>query len=113
VTGCPSKTRKKKALEVLNSLGLVHRRNEFPYSLSGGEQQRVAIARALVREPLILLADEPTGNIDEVSGAEIMELLRDIHRRGTVVVMATHDLKLASSSPFRAIHMEKGRIVSR
>ncbi|MFQ5905171.1 MAG: cell division ATP-binding protein FtsE [bacterium] len=113
VTGCPPRVRKKKALEVLNALRLVHRRNEYPYSLSGGEQQRVAIARALVREPLILLADEPTGNIDETSGAEIVELLTEINRSGTAVVMATHKLKLAESSPFRVVYMEKGRIVGK
>jgi len=113
VTGCPPRVRKKKALEVLTSLRMVHRRNEYPYSLSGGEQQRVAIARALVREPLILLADEPTGNIDEKSGAEIVELLNEINRSGTAVVMATHKLELAESSPFKLVYMEKGRIVEK
>ncbi|TET43808.1 ATP-binding cassette domain-containing protein [candidate division TA06 bacterium] len=113
VTGSPAKKRKKKALEALNALGMVHRRNEYPFSLSGGEQQKVAIARALVREPLILLADEPTGNIDESSGTEIVELLKEINRSGTAVVMATHDLKLAESSPFRTVYMEKSRIVEK
>ena len=113
VTGSPAKKRKKKSLEVLNALGIVHRRNEHPFSLSGGEQQKVAIARALVREPLILLADEPTGNIDESSGMEIVELLKEINRSGTAVVMATHDLRLAESSPFRTVYMEKSRIVEK
>lgn len=110
VTRCPARVRKKKALETLTALGIVHRRNEYPYSLSGGEQQRVAIARALVREPLILLADEPTGNVDDTSGKEIVELLNEINRSGTAVVMATHKLELAEKSPHRIIHMEKGRI---
>lgn len=111
VTGSPARKRKKKALEVLNALGVVHRRNEYPFSLSGGEQQKVAIARALVREPLILLADEPTGNIDEISGTEIVELLKEINRSGTAVIMATHDLKLAECNPFRTVYMDRGRIV--
>jgi cell division transport system ATP-binding protein len=111
VTRCPPRTRKKKALEALTALGIVHRRNEYPYSISGGEQQRTAIARALVREPLILLADEPTGNVDDTSGSEIVDLLKDINRSGTAVVMATHKLDLAENSPYRVVYMERGRIV--
>jgi cell division transport system ATP-binding protein len=111
VTRCPAKVRKKKALETLTALGMVHRRNEFPYSISGGEQQRAAIARALVREPLILLADEPTGNVDDASGREIVDLLNEINRSGTAVVMATHKLDLAENSPHRIVYMDKGKIV--
>lgn len=111
VTRCPARIRKKKALETLTALGMVHRRNEYPYSISGGEQQRVAIARALVREPLILLADEPTGNVDDRSGGEIVELLNHINRSGTAVVMATHKLDLAENSPHRIVYMDKGKIV--
>jgi cell division transport system ATP-binding protein len=111
VTRCPPRARKKKALEALTALGIVHRRNEYPYSISGGEQQRTAIARALVREPLILLADEPTGTVDDTSGSEIVELLKEINRSGTAVVMATHKLDLAENSPYRVVYMEKGRIV--
>jgi cell division transport system ATP-binding protein len=111
VTRCPAKVRKKKALETLTALGMVHRRNEFPYSISGGEQQRAAIARALVREPLILLADEPTGNVDDASGREIVDLLNEINRSGTAVVMATHKLDLAENSPHRIVYMDKGTIV--
>ncbi len=111
VTRCPPRARKKKALETLTALGIVHRRNEYPYSISGGEQQRTAIARALVREPLILLADEPTGNVDDTSGSEIVELLKEINRSGTAVVMATHKLDLAENSPYRVVYMERGRIV--
>ena len=111
VTRCPARIRKKKALETLTALGMVHRRNDFPYSISGGEQQRVAIARALVREPFILLADEPTGNVDEASGREIVDLLNEINRSGTAVVMATHKLDLAEKSPHRIIYMDNGRVV--
>ncbi len=85
---------KKRVLHALADVGLSHKRNQMPHELSGGEQQRVVIARALVNEPLVLLADEPTGNLDPVSSAEIMDLLTKINMRGTAVLMATHNYDL-------------------
>ena len=80
----------------------------MPYELSGGERQKVVIARALVHEPYVLLADEPTGNIDPKGTAEIMDILLTIHARGTTVVMATHDLPLVDRMPFPIIRLERG-----
>ena len=83
----------------------------LPHELSGGEQQRVAIARALVNDPLVLLADEPTGNLDERSTRGIFQLLRDINASGTAVLMATHDLTLVRETQFRTLEMNRGRLV--
>ena len=111
VTNTPRKLIREKVMEVLADVHLSHKRNAFPYQLSGGEQQRVAIARALVREPFILLADEPTGNVDPEAAEEILSLLRDINAKGTAVVMATHDLELVARSGARRVILEDGSIV--
>jgi cell division transport system ATP-binding protein len=95
---------------VLAEVGLFHRRNALPRELSGGEQQRVAIARAVVNEPLVVLADEPTGNLDRQIGAGIFELLRRIHLSGTSVLVATHDEEMARRFGARVIRLEEGRI---
>ena len=87
-----------------------HRTNHLPSQLSGGQQQRVAVARALAGDPLILLADEPTGNLDSSNGEAVMELLRDLHRGGTTICMVTHDPRFARYAQ-RAIHLFDGRIV--
>ncbi|MCX8015042.1 MAG: ATP-binding cassette domain-containing protein, partial [candidate division WOR-3 bacterium] len=99
-------------MSALNKVGLGNRKDFYPYQLSGGEQQKVAIARALVREPKILLADEPTGNIDYQGSAEIFNLLKMINYQGTTVIMATHDNLLAETTNKRIIKLENGKILS-
>lgn len=98
--------------ESLNKVGLYNRRDFYPYQLSGGEQQKVAIARALAKNPEILLADEPTANIDYKGTDEIIGLLKEINYTGTTVIMATHDHILAESSKKRIIRLENGKIKS-
>jgi len=110
VTGTPSSMIKKKVLRVLNQVGLGNRRNHYPRELSGGEQQRVAIARALVNEPFILLADEPTGNLDPKSATEILEIIESINKRGTAVLMATHNYSLIKQFPHKTINMFQGEL---
>ncbi len=96
---------------VLDLVGLIHKTEVFPSELSGGEQQRVSLARAIVNRPLLLLADEPTGNLDPDTSWEIMELLREINRRGTTIVMATHNREIVNRMQKRVIALEKGRLV--
>ena len=100
---------KRKVLRVLAEVGLSHKRNKLPYQLSGGEQQRVAIARALVNEPIVLLADEPTGNLDPNSAEDIMQLLEKINRKGTAVLMATHDYRLVRNTRRKIVKIENGK----
>ena len=101
---------RKKTHQTLRLVGLSHKEKAYPLSLSGGEQQRVAIARAVVKDPLILLADEPTGNLDPQLTMEIMELFRGIHRRGTTVVVATHSRELLKDTDFKVIVLHNGKI---
>ena len=101
---------KKMTARVLVKVDLNHRRNHLPNQLSGGEQQRVAIARALVVEPYVILADEPTGNLDPESSNLILDLLVSIQQQGTSVVMATHDYNLIGGRGFRLIHLEDGKV---
>ena len=101
-----------KAEEVLKDVGLGHRLNNFPAQLSGGEQQRVAIARAVVNEPAILLADEPTGNLDPTNSWEIMKLLEEANERGTTVLVVTHNQEIVNEMKKRVVTMKKGVIVS-
>ena len=96
---------------MLKWVGLQHRMNAFPMELSGGEQQRIAIARALVNDPTIILADEPTGNLDPDLSLEIMNLFREINARGTTVVVATHDRELIRRVGRRALTLDHGHIV--
>ena len=96
---------------LLEQVGLGKRTSHYPKLLSGGEQQRVAIARALVNEPSVLLADEPTGNLDERATRGVFQLLRDINASGTAVVMATHDLDLVRQAPYRVIELQEGALV--
>jgi len=102
---------KKKVLHVLADVGLSHKRYQMPNELSGGEQQRVVIARALVNEPVVLLADEPTGNLDPTSSAEIMELLTKINMRGTAILMATHNYDLVKKYPARVVQLKEGQLI--
>lgn len=102
-----------KIMEVLNLVGLLHRYDAMVYELSTGEQQRVAIARALLKKPIIMLADEPTGNLDPETSEEILKLLLDINSMGTTVIVATHDWRLLEiAKDKRVVKMEKGQIIS-
>ena len=111
--GTPLKERRRRATEILIELGLADRLDHRPADMSGGEQQRVAIARALVKTPDILLADEPTGNLDRDNAVRIAELLSEQNRRGLTVIVATHDQTLAHSHAQKIIRMEYGRITGR
>lgn len=109
--GIPRNERHQRAVAILEKLGLADRTSHRPSDLSGGEQQRVAVARALVKEPTILFADEPTGNLDQENSRQIVALLQELSRDGLTVVMVTHDLELAKSYATRAIRMHYGRLV--
>ncbi|HKR00255.1 MAG TPA: ABC transporter ATP-binding protein [Pyrinomonadaceae bacterium] len=108
--GMKTTERRSKVNAALEKVGMGHRSKHLPSQLSGGQQQRVAVARAIVAEPAILLADEPTGNLDSVNGQIVMELLRDLHRAGTTVCMVTHDPRYALYAD-RTIHLFDGRVV--
>jgi putative ABC transport system ATP-binding protein len=110
-SGIPLRERRKRAAEALHRVGLGHRLDHEPHELSGGERQRVAIARAVVGEPPLLLADEPTGNLDTASGHGVIDLIRDLHDGGTTVVIITHDREIAGGLP-RQVHMRDGLIVT-
>ena len=101
---------KKKVLTVLANVGLSHKRNSMPHQLSGGEQQRVAIARALVNEPILLLADEPTGNLDPSTSLDILKLLKDINAKGTAVLMATHNYDLVRKAQGRIVQIKDRKV---
>lgn len=111
VTDTTPRDLRKKMMEILTYLRLSHKKFSYPYQLSGGEQQKVAIARALVRDPYILLADEPTGNLDVKSSQEIIDILCDVNYKGTTVLMATHDLKLAKKVKKRMLVIENNKLV--
>src|SRR6204780_2511807 len=108
--GMPSAERKKRVQEALERVGMNHRVKHYPSQLSGGQQQRVAVARALGGDPSILLADEPTGNLDSANGEAVMDLLRDLHKNGATICMVTHDPRYALFAD-RTIRMFDGRIV--
>ncbi len=111
VLGWGKKDINKRVYHVLKQMGLEHKINSTPLRLSGGEQQRIALARALVNEPKIILADEPTGNLDEESREQVLSVLKEANIRGSTVVVATHDRRLIESSRKRLIVLDKGRIV--
>jgi len=108
--GMKAAERRQRAGDALEKVGMAHRARHLPSQLSGGQQQRVAVARAVAGNPLILLADEPTGNLDSKSGEAVMELLRDLHRNGATLCMVTHDPRYARHAQ-RTIHLFDGRIV--
>ncbi len=112
VRGLQARDVRRKVVAMLRSVGLDHRLGKFPLALSGGEQQRVAVARALVNDPALLLADEPTGNLDPDRTVEVMDLLEGANARGTTVVVATHDRSLLARYKKRIIALETGKVVS-
>lgn len=112
VVGASPREIKSRVSQLISMVGLEGKEDSYPWQLSGGEQQRTGIARALVNQPLILIADEPTGNLDMDTSWGIMELLFDINRKGTTVIMATHARELVRAARKRVITLEKGRIVS-
>jgi cell division transport system ATP-binding protein len=110
VLGLSDSQQRRRTFQVLKWVGLQHRMSAYPLELSGGEQQRIAIARAIVNDPLVILADEPTGNLDPDLSLEIMNLFREINARGTTVVVATHDRELIRRVGRRAITLDHGKI---
>jgi len=111
VTGAPRSSIASKVSQLLTRVGLGSKATSYPRELSGGEQQRVAIARALANDPFVLIADEPTGNLDERATRGIFQLLREINAAGTAVLMATHDLELVRRAEFRTLEMNRGQLV--
>lgn len=112
ILGIPRREQKRRAFTALKSVGLHHKMHAYPMQLSGGEQQRVAIARALINEPMLLLADEPTGNLDPDMAQEIMTLFQEVNARGTTVLVATHDREMIQRMGKRVIALERGRLAA-
>ena len=108
--GMPASERKERVAQALERVAMAHRTKHYPSQLSGGQQQRVAVARALVGKPAILLADEPTGNLDSQNGEAVMGLLRELHRDGATICMVTHDTRFARHAE-RSVHLFDGRVV--
>lgn len=111
ILGVDHELAEKRLQELLELTGLIDKKDHFPVQLSGGELQRVAIARALAGEPKVLFADEPTGNLDDVTGLQIIDLLQDINQHGTTVLMATHDKHLVKDKKLRVIEFEHGKLI--
>jgi cell division transport system ATP-binding protein len=112
ILGVPAREQKRRAFAALRAVGLHHKMHSYPLQLSGGEQQRVAIARALINEPMLLLADEPTGNLDPEMAQEIMRLFLEVNARGTTVLVATHDREMIQRMGKRVITLERGRVIA-
>jgi cell division transport system ATP-binding protein len=110
VMGIPKAERKRRAYQILKQVGLHHKINSYPLQLSGGEQQRIAIARALINEPVLLLADEPTGNLDTRTGEQIMRIFHELHTEGITIVLVTHEMDIAVQAD-RIIRMTDGQII--
>jgi len=108
--GMPSAERRTRVHDALEKVGMAHRIKHYPSQLSGGQQQRVAVARAVAGDPLLLLADEPTGNLDSTNGEAVMDLLRDLHAEGATIIMVTHDPRYAHYAE-REVHLFDGRVV--
>ena len=108
--GMSAHKRHKRSAEVLDRVGLLDRMHHKPTELSGGQQQRVAIARALAGDPALILADEPTGNLDSKTGADVMRLFHELHEAGNTIVLITHDAKIAAQTP-RSIHIHDGKVI--
>ncbi|MBD3277878.1 MAG: ATP-binding cassette domain-containing protein, partial [Candidatus Aegiribacteria sp.] len=112
VTGTSPKAVRRRVFSLLAEMELSHRRNSYPHELSGGEQQRVAIARAMVAHPVILLADEPTGNLDPKVSKRVIDLLVEINRSGTAVILATHDPRQVPAGVARFLYLDRGHLVN-
>jgi cell division transport system ATP-binding protein len=112
VLAFPEREVRRRVTAALKRVGIVHRKDALPQQLSGGEQQRVALARALVNEPALILADEPTGNLDDVLAQDIMALLYELNADGTTIFIATHDRQLVASAPGRVLTLDRGRLRS-
>ena len=112
VLAFPEREVRRRVTEVLKRVGIVHRKDALPQQLSGGEQQRVALARALVNEPALILADEPTGNLDDALARDIMALFYELNADGTTIFIATHDRQLVASAPGRVLTLDRGRLRS-
>jgi cell division transport system ATP-binding protein len=112
VLAVPEREVRRRVADVLKRVGISHRKDALPLQLSGGEQQRIALARALVNEPAVILADEPTGNLDDVLAQQILGLLYEVNADGTTVFIATHDRKLVASAPGRVLTLDQGRLLS-
>jgi cell division transport system ATP-binding protein len=112
VLAVPEREVRRRVAEVLKRVGISHRKDALPLQLSGGEQQRVALARALVNEPALILADEPTGNLDDIRAREIMALLFELNADGTTIFLATHDRHLVALAPGRVLTLDQGRLLS-
>lgn len=112
VTGTTNKIIKKKVISALSDVGLSHKQNVYPNQLSGGEQQRVSIARAIINEPMLVIADEPTGNLDPETSGEILEIIKKINRRGTSVIFATHNYELVKKTEAKIIKLSDGKAVN-
>jgi cell division transport system ATP-binding protein len=112
VLAIPEREVRRRVTDVLKRLGISHRRDALPPQLSGGEQQRVALARAIVNEPALILADEPTGNLDDVLAQDIMALLYEVNADGTTVLIATHDRQLVAAAPGRVLTLDHGHLLS-
>ncbi len=110
ILAVPGREQKRRAFAALKAVGLHHKMHAYPMQLSGGEQQRVAIARALINEPMLLLADEPTGNLDPEMAQEIMALFQEVNARGTTVLVATHDREMIQRMGRRVVTLERGRV---
>jgi cell division transport system ATP-binding protein len=113
IVGAPTSTIKSKVYEAMALVGMSHRRAAMPYTLSGGEQQRVAIARAMVHNPYILLADEPTGNLDPDNAQEVFHIFKEINARGTAILMATHNPGFYLNNSFRRLVLSQGQLLNR
>lgn len=111
VTGSSNRINKKKIINALSEVGLAHKQSNLPHELSGGEKQRVAIARAIINEPFLVLADEPTGNLDPETADEILEILKKINSRGTSVILATHNYDLVRKHNAKIIRLEGGKAI--
>ncbi|MDP3580296.1 MAG: cell division ATP-binding protein FtsE [Ignavibacteria bacterium] len=110
-TGTPKKMIKRKVLHALSDVGLAHKQNNMPHQLSGGEKQRVAIARAIINDPDLVLADEPTGNLDLETSDEIIEILKKINQRGTSILLATHNYEIVRKVDAKIIRLENGKAI--
>lgn len=113
ITGLSGNKLRTRVFEVLTQTGVAHRARAFPKQLSGGEQQRVALARAIAVEPFLLIADEPTGNLDQKNARAVLSLLQDIHAKGTTILMASHNQTLMQSLPYRILQLDQGALVTK